>query len=266
MKKIPVAIVTGATRGIGRSIVDKLSSEGVCCIMVGSKLESFQHMHNNPVQLKGQMHWNRGIAIDLSEWPKWTQQTTYPGWHFSESPGRRSQPQPGSWALLDFDYTLYDLALMVNCAGVTQASPSILYGTDAMQRLMNINFLSAASLCNIASKRMARSRRYLEYAPHIINISSVVASPTVTPVPGTSLYAGSKAALSQYSRVLSAELARAGIRVSCVSPSLVAETDMIRNLPAKAKSVLESYFGAEHRQSPDDVASQVWDLYTSASS
>ncbi|SCV05686.1 LANO_0H12948g1_1 [Lachancea nothofagi CBS 11611] len=261
MSKIPVALVTGATRGIGRAIVDKLSSKGLCCIMVGSSMESFDLMRQKPLSISQDSQWHRGLAIDLAQWPYWTKQTSFSGVHFSGT--NETLHKNGKWSLLEMDNG-YDLAMLVNCAGIVQASPSVLCGTEQMQRLTNVNLLSAISMCNIASRRMMRSRRHLVRAPCIINISSVLGDPNVDPMPGTSLYSASKAALAQYSRVLSAELSRAGVSVHCISPSLVPGTDMIQNLNSMARSRLEAQFDAEKsHQSPQQIAKHVWDIYAS---
>ncbi|SCV03662.1 LAME_0H12222g1_1 [Lachancea meyersii CBS 8951] len=260
-----VALVTGATRGIGRAIVDRLSSSGISCIMVGSKMESFKQMNESPPMLPNNEQWHRGLAIDLGQWPKWTVEEKYSGFQYSR--GRHSgehETHAGNWPLLALEDG-YELAMLVNCAGVTQASPSALCRPLEMQRITNVNFLSAVSMCNAASKKMMRSRKRQDRAPCIINISSVLGGdPNVEPLPGTSIYSSTKAALAQYSRVLSAELAGAGIAVHCLSPSLVADTDMIQNLNTQAQARLHARFGDGNStgiQTKYDIAAEVWELY-----
>ncbi|CEP63927.1 3-oxoacyl-[acyl-carrier-protein] reductase (NADPH) LALA0_S09e05622g [Lachancea lanzarotensis] len=264
MSSQKVALVTGATRGIGRAIVDRLSREGMCCIMVGSKLESFRSMTENPPVLLHKEQWHRGLAIDLARWPHWVDEKQFSGIHFSkETHSSGHLPVSGTWPLLQLD-TGYELAMLVNVAGIAQASPSVLCGPMEMQKMVNINFLSAVSMCNAAVRRMIRSRKRLDRAPCIVNVSSVLGDPGVYPVTGTSVYSATKAALAQYSRVLAAEVADTGIRVECVSPSLVPDTDMIQSLSPQARERLFAQFGENndtHIQNKEEIATQIWELY-----
>ncbi|SCU81787.1 LAFA_0C07162g1_1 [Lachancea sp. 'fantastica'] len=259
-----VAIVTGATRGIGRAIVERLSKEGMSCIMVGSRIESFEPMSKNPPTLLNQEQWHRGLAIDFAQWPKWIDENQFRGIHFSEKmESNEHQAVTGSWPLLKLEPG-YELALLVNVAGITQASPSVLCSPLEMQKLMNINFFSAVSMCNAALRSMIRSRKRQSRAPCILNVSSVLGESSVDPVAGTSVYSATKAALAQYSRVLAAEVAGTGIRVHCVSPSLVPDTDMIQNLNDQARERLFAHFGDKpdtHIQTKDEIAAKVWQLY-----
>lgn len=263
MPRTPVALITGATRGIGRAIVDKLSAEGLSCLMVGSRKESFGPMTADLPVICRELQWHRGLVVDLAQWPQWTQQDRFDGFHFSSAPGARAyRCSDGAWPLLGLPPSS-ELALLVNCAGVTQASPALRCDASEIQRITNINYLSAVSLCNMAAKRMLRSRKHLSRPPCIVNISSILGDPATSALPGTALYSASKAALAQFSRTLSAELARAGIRVHCLSPSLVAQTDMVQTLEEDAKVRLESAFSQFPAQSPQQIASQVWKLYDS---
>ncbi|CUS20522.1 LAQU0S01e08504g1_1 [Lachancea quebecensis] len=263
MSKTPVALITGATRGIGRAIVDKLSSEGLSCVMVGSRKESFGPMKKSPPVICRESQWHRGLAIDLAQWPQWTHQDKFDGFHFSTAAGSHTyRCNDGAWPLLDFAPSS-ELALLVNCAGVTQASPALRCDASEIQQITNVNYLSAVSLCNMAAKRMLRSRKHLSRPPCIVNISSILGDPTAPVLTGTALYGASKAALAQFSRTLAAELARTGIRVHCLSPSLVAQTDMVRTLEDTSRARLQSTFGQFPVQSPQDIASQVWELYGS---
>lgn len=288
MTLVPVAVITGATRGIGRSIAAKLSREGMCCVIVGSSISSVKtgillgydvvrestgksllierdSLRTLKLDNVGQRH--RGVVIDLGLWPRWTEKKEFPGIEISRGSQDAELVKNDYASLFDFSHweqfssVRYSLELLVNCAGVTQQVLGIRTRTEEVQRIMNINFMSATSLSSSAAKVMIKHKIKNSTAkPCIINVSSILGHSKGIRLPGTSIYSASKAAIAQYSMVLSQELARSGVRVNCVSPKLVADTDMIRTLPEDTVHRLMDSLES-NTTSTDLIAAKVWELY-----
>lgn len=128
---------------------------------------------------------------------------------------------------------------------------------------MNINFLSTVSMCNLATRSMIRCRKHQGVFPlQIVNISSILGESDMI-VRGTSIYSASKAAVSQYSKVLSQEVSTLGIRVNTIAPGLVRDTDMIKNLSdSSQKGLMDIITTDSYRSSPQEIASSVWSIYS----
>lgn len=257
---IPVAIVTGASRGIGRAILQKLSREGVSCLAIASSKESIARINiGNPLFYANDEQRHRSLAIDLSQWPQWTYDSQFSGIDYQNADCE------SSYTLLDMlrswssPSKRYYLDLLVNCAGVTQTTLSLSTDPGSISRIMNVNFMSCVSLSNIAVKQMIRDRRYNKSTPSIINISSILSNEDQA-IPGTSIYAASKAALNQYSRVLSKETSKLNIAIETISPGLVADTDMIKKLDVESQARLHESI-SENSVKADDIALDVWNRY-----
>ena len=281
MNYVPVAVVTGATRGIGRAIASLLSRKGLACVLIGSSAESVRR-----VRVGEQLHFthpfqkHRALAIDLARWPEWTGESRFWGVDFSggETAGAvAGEAREGSFRLFpgpreqlwETPGAHYFVSLLVNCAGVSQHSLSVRTGPAQIQRIMNLNFASCVSLSNLAAKQMLHTVRQRVppqhcvapyVSPCIVNISSVLGAPQMA-IPGTTVYAASKAALSQYTRVLTQEVTSWGVRAACLEPGLVSGTDMTNELGADAQRQLVDGLIGLPTQTPEDVAAAVWQVY-----
>lgn len=279
-KGIPVAIITGGTRGIGKAIAKKLSLQGMSCISIGSSLSSI-----NAIDINDHLHFtspeqrHRSMAIDLTDWPNWTTQTrnskklTFPGYEYTDDLQRRFHENIPLFEEIwdkNASNTNYYVNLLVNCAGITQDSLSLRTSTDEISQIMNINFLSCVSLSNFVCKKMIRSQNLFKRGemaldhelpkpppPCIINISSILGEGTIQ-VPGTSIYSASKAALIQYTRTLSQETETWGIRALSMAPGLVTDTDMIQEMDPQTRQQLNLLMGLNCTTS-DVVADDIWE-------
>lgn len=273
MHHFPVAIVTGATRGIGKAISQRLSQEGLSCIMLGSTKESIKYINIGKDHLKLQSPHQRhcAMAIDFKKWPQWVACEPFNGIdYFGDKPPLEQKYSTvfepcDKWS---DDGNHYYVNLLINCAGLTQESLSVRTTSSQIQDIMNVNFMSSVTMTNLCIKNMMKSQRkwpglFTESArPTIINISSILQSGNMN-IPGTSVYSASKAALSRYTEVLAKEMEPRKIRCHTISPGLVKGTDMIRNLTVTSQEVLTGAIGANGMTTPAEVAQQVWSLYNS---
>ncbi|SMN17771.1 similar to Saccharomyces cerevisiae YKL055C OAR1 Mitochondrial 3-oxoacyl-[acyl-carrier-protein] reductase, may comprise a type II mitochondrial fatty acid synthase along with Mct1p [Maudiozyma saulgeensis] len=279
MNHIPVAVVTGATRGIGKAIASRLSKEGMSCILIGSTKQSIaqikvqEHLHFvNPYQK------HRALAIDLSQWPQWTLNSKgiYSGIDFQGDtsdkiiPGQYRLFPKVNQQLWETPRTQYYISLLVNCAGISQHSLSVRTPTEQIARIMNLNFASCVSLSNLSIKHMMKTVRQDLSSKHcipgyvppcIINISSILGEPKMT-IPGTTIYSASKAALTQYTRALTQEITTWGIRAESISPGLVTGTDMTNEMDPIAKAQLVDSLIGLPTHTPNEIATEVWKIYS----
>jgi len=111
--------------------------------------------------------------------------------------------------------------VVVNNAGVSAAVPSLITSGSVAEEVMRINFLGTFLVSREAAKVMIRHR-----FGRVINIASVACA---IHMEGASVYAASKSAVIEYSKVLARELAERNVTVNVVAPSLV-ETEMLEKL------------------------------------
>jgi len=185
----PIVIVTGGTRGIGRSIVERLHRDGYGILFThsasgdeASALEAELHRTGQPC---------RGLRLDVTA---------------DDAPAR----------IFAAAEELGDVVALVNNAGVTgRIGPIHELADDDLQRVVAVNLLAPVRLCREAARRWAgRTSRSA-----IVNISSVAAR---TGSPGEYVaYAATKAALETLTVGLAKELASARIHVNAVSPGTI---------------------------------------------
>ena len=117
------------------------------------------------------------------------------------------------------------LDVLVTSAGVGLTTLTVATGGKSAERVIRTNFLGTFFACREAAKIMVRQKH-----GRIVTIASV-AVPLA--IPGQSIYAGSKAAVIAFTRVLAREMAPFGVTCNVVSPSPI-ETDILADLPREA--------------------------------
>jgi len=199
-----VALVTGASRGIGRSIAVALAAEGAAIVV--------NYVAN--VAAAGAVV--RQIADD----------------------GGRAVAAGGDIAAPGVAETLFDTAersfgrvdILVCNAGVAAVTPLAAIRDADFERIYGVNVRSLVFLLRAAATRVADGGR-------IVTLSSTIAA---FPREGVALYASSKAAVRALTEVAAIELGPRGITANCVLPGMI-ETDMIAGLPpAHRESVAAS--------------------------
>lgn len=267
MIEIPYAIVTGATGGVGKAIVRKLTREGVNCIAIGSSTDSITKKlrFGDDLLFTGAHHRNRAVALDLARWDgEFNHSAATIEGYIAEgniSTSNKELVLSNALAFDNNDSNRYTLRVLVNCAGITQASVGIRMSPNVISNMINVNFASAVYLSNYAARLQMKqkSRKRLD----IINVSSILGGfgdKRNFMIQGTSIYSATKAALSQFTRVYGKEVERLSINCHDIAPGLIPETDMIKNLPERAQENLLRTINGEIT-TVDEVSEQVLRIY-----
>ncbi|WP_434309629.1 SDR family NAD(P)-dependent oxidoreductase [Hominifimenecus sp. rT4P-3] len=226
------AVITGASRGIGKAIVEKFASEGVNVWACASR---------------------RNEAME-QEWKHLAE--TYSVWirpvYFN-----LEQEEEIAQAVKRIRSDKETVDILVNCAGVPYGGLAQMTPLSDLRRVMEINFIAQISLIQKISKLMMRQKN-----GNIINIGSVGG---IEAREGYLAYGASKAAFLWSTRLLSKELARYGIRVNAVAPGLI-ETDMGNYKTEEEKNKVLSGISMQRMGIPEEVACAVWFLASEESS
>jgi 3-oxoacyl-[acyl-carrier protein] reductase len=198
-----VAIVTGASRGIGRAISVALAQENATIVLAARSIQQLQKTADQVTEAGGEA---RIVHVELTEEQSIQNLIQVTG----EKLGRRD--------------------ILVNNAGVTHSAPLEKTSTEDWQRCITINARAPFILCRESLTLLRKSQ-----AAHIINIASVVG---VKGYPLQSAYTASKHALRGMTISLAEELRGSNIRVHLLCPGGV-DTDMVDNVrPDIAKDEL----------------------------
>ncbi len=184
--KDKIAVVTGASKGIGAGIAKALASEGAAVVVNYSSARSDADKVVSDIRSQG----GKAIAVqaDVSK---------------AADVGRLFQETKKAFGKLD---------VLVNNAGVYQFSPIGDFTEEQFRRLFDTNVLGVL----LASREAAK--HFGDGGGAIINIGSAVTQ--VTP-PASSVYTGTKAAVDAITRVLAKELGPKKIRVNSINPGMV---------------------------------------------
>lgn len=215
-----VALVTGASRGIGRAIAAELGSQGAIVAGTATTEEGAQAIAEFFASqgVKG-----AGFCLDVSS----TEAV--------ESVLEKIAADLGSAPLI-----------LVNNAGITRDNLLMRMKEDEWGSVINTNLNSLYRVCRVALKAMTKARW-----GRIINISSVVAS---SGNPGQTNYAASKAAVEGFSRSLAREIGSRGITVNSIAPGFI-DTDMTRALTEKQIETLLVQIPLARFGKPEEIAS-----------
>jgi len=211
-------IVTGATGGIGNSIVKKLNELGANLLATGTKNEKLDELKKNFKNIKT-------LKFDISQSD--TIET------FIENASKE----------LDGN-----LDCIINNAGITQDNLAIRMNLDEWKKVIDINLTSTFLMCKFAIKKMLKNKK-----GKIINITSVVGH---TGNLGQSNYTASKAGIIAMSKSLAIEYAKKNININCISPGFI-KTAMTEKIDEKYKESIISKIPCARLGEPDDIANAV---------
>jgi len=216
-----VALVTGASRGIGQAIALNLGNRGFTVVGTAT---SESGAANISAYLAEHSIMGEGVCLDVSS---------------DESVA----------ALMENISVKYALpTVLVNNAGITKDNLLMRMKVDEWSDVIDTNLSSMYRLCKACVKGMTKARW-----GRIINISSVVGSSGNA---GQTNYAASKAGIEGFSRALAKEIGSRGITVNAVAPGFI-ETDMTKNLPQKQAEALLSSIPLGRLGQPEEIAAMV---------
>ena len=214
-----VALVTGASRGIGRAIATTLAGRGLKVIGTATTASGAAAIHEVLAPLGG-----RGVALDVND--------------------AAAVDATMDALLKDFGA----LHVLVNNAGITRDTLAMRMKDDDWDAVIDTN-LKAVFRMSRAVMRPMMKQRY----GRIVNITSVVGASGNA---GQANYAAAKAGVAGMTRALARELGSRGITVNCVAPGFIA-TDMTEVLPEAQKAALLSQIPLGQLGKPEDIAEAV---------
>ncbi len=218
-----LVLVTGASRGIGKSIAELFAKNG--CIVIGTAT-TVTGAENITSNLKKMGDLNKGFVLDISN--------------------RESIDE--LLASITETYNLKGPDVLINNAGVTKDNLVLRMKDEEWDKVINTNLSGVFNLTKACVKSMIKNRW-----GRIINISSVVGS---IGNPGQVNYSAAKAGLIGMSKALAKEVASRGITVNIVSPGYI-ETDMTETLTDEQKGKLSDNIPLGRVGSTLDVAMAV---------
>ena len=214
-----VALVTGATRGIGAAIAAELAARGVKVIGTATTQEGANRIETALAPSGGQ-----GRVLDVTD-------------------------VAALDALVDAIVARHGgIQILVNNAGITRDNLTMRLKDDDWDMVIDTNLKAVFRLSRAVVRPMMKQR----YG-RIINITSVVGA---AGNPGQANYAAAKAGLAGMSRALARELGSRNITVNCVAPGFI-DTDMTASLPEAQQKALLGQIPLGHLGKPHDIAQAV---------
>jgi 3-oxoacyl-[acyl-carrier protein] reductase len=216
-----VALVTGASRGIGKAIAIELGRQGATVVGTATG-EAGAHAIGNYLAEAGIA--GAGMVLNVND----ALQTD---------------------AVLEEIHKRFgEIAILVNNAGITRDNLLLRMKDDEWDEILNTNLKSVYRLSKAVLRAMMKARH-----GRIINISSVVG---VTGNPGQCNYAAAKAGMLGFSKSLAREVGSRNITVNCVAPGFI-ETDMTRVLPEAQREALIGQVPLGRLGQVEDIAAAV---------
>ena len=219
-------IITGASGGIGNSIVEKLYECGVNILATGTKVEKLE-------ELKSKFENIKILKFDISKHEK-----------IEEFINNATDTLGGS------------LDCIVNNAGITKDNLGIRMSLEEWKKVIDINLTSVFLMSKYSIKKMLKNK-----SGKIINITSIVGH---TGNVGQANYTASKAGIVAMSKSLAIEYSKKNININCISPGFIS-TAMTDQIDQKFKETIISKIPSNRLGKPEDIANAVVFLSSSLS-
>ena len=216
-----IALVTGASRGIGREIAAELARRGAVVIGTATSEAGAQDITQ---WLSAMGARGRGLALNVA------------------------QPQSVDAVLKEIEGAEGAPTILVNNAGITRDNLLLRMKNEEWDDLINTNLASVFRLSKGVLRGMMKARR-----GRIVSIASVVG---VMGNAGQTNYAAAKAGIIGFSKSLAREVGSRGITVNVVAPGFIA-TDMTASLPAEQQEQLTRQIALGRLGAPADIAHAV---------
>ena len=211
-------IVTGASGGIGISIVKKLNECGANILASGRREEKLEELNSNYKNVNT-------LKFDISQSDKVEE--------FIESATKKLGG---------------NLDCIVNNAGITRDNLAIRMSLDEWKKVIDTNLTSTFLLSKFSIKKMLKNK-----SGKIVNVTSVVAH---TGNLGQANYTASKSAIIAMSKSLAIEYAKKNININCISPGFI-KTAMTDKIDEKFKDTIISKIPSARLGEPEDIANAV---------
>ncbi|MFL2495380.1 MAG: 3-oxoacyl-ACP reductase FabG [Porticoccaceae bacterium] len=219
--QLKVALVTGASRGIGRAIADALAGAGFAVIgtatsSAGAEQITARFVEKNFV--------GQGMVLNVND------------------------VASISLLLKEVEENFGAPTVLVNNAGITKDNILLRMKEDEWSDVVNTNLNAVFRLSKACVRAMTKAKW-----GRIVNISSVVGSMGNS---GQSNYSATKAGVEGFSRALAKELGSRNITVNTVAPGFI-DTDMTKNLPVASKDAMLSQIPLARLGEPSEIADVV---------
>jgi 3-oxoacyl-[acyl-carrier protein] reductase len=214
-----IALVTGASRGIGAAIADRLAALGATVFGTATTESGAQAIGERLAA-----HGGHGRVLNVTD-------------------------PAAIEALIDgIAKQIGAVSVLVNNAGITRDQLLMRMKEDDWSAIIETNLTSVFRTSKAVMRGMMKARK-----GRIISIASVVG---VTGNPGQANYAAAKAGIIAFSKSLAREIGSRGITVNVVAPGFI-DTDMTRALPEEQRTALLSGIALGHLGEPNDIAEAV---------
>ncbi|WP_456377507.1 3-oxoacyl-ACP reductase FabG [Thiolapillus sp.] len=221
MPENTVALVTGASRGIGRAIATRLGAQGITVIGTATTDAGAEAISTcfREAGINGE-----GMKLDVSD---------------SDSVNSVVASVAEKYA---------PITILVNNAGITRDNLLLRMSPEEWDAVINTNLSSLYRVCKACIRGMMKAR-----AGRIVNISSVVGSSGNA---GQTNYSATKAGMLGFTKSLAQEIGSRGITVNAVSPGFI-DTDMTKELPEAQRKALLAAIPLGRLGSPEEIAAAV---------
>jgi len=213
-----IALVTGASRGIGKAIADKLGAAGMTVVGTATSDDGAAAISD---RFKAAGITGSGMKLNVTD------------------------AEACSTVIADITEQYGAITVLVNNAGITRDNLFMRMKDDEWDDVIATNLNSVFRLTKLVIKPMVKAR-----AGRIINIASVVG---LTGNAGQANYAAAKSGLIGFGKSLAREIGSRGITVNTIAPGFI-ESDMTSALPEEQQAKLKAEIALGRLGSPDDIA------------
>jgi 3-oxoacyl-[acyl-carrier protein] reductase len=214
-----IALVTGATRGIGAAIAERLARDGARVIGTATTAEGAARIAANLAPSGG-----RGLVLDVVK------------------------PDSIEAAIEDIEAKEGAVGILCNNAGITRDTLLLRMKEEDWDAVLDTNLASVFKLSKAVLRGMMKARK-----GRIVSITSIVG---LTGNPGQANYAAAKAGILGFTKSLAREVGSRGITVNAVAPGFI-DTDMTRALAEAQRAALNTQIPLGRLGQPADIAAAV---------
>jgi len=216
-----IALVTGASRGIGKAIAQALGAQGMTVVGTATSDSGAEAISDS---LAASGITGRGMCLDVSD------------------------DASVETAIKTIGDEFGTVTVLVNNAGITRDNLLMRMKPEEWDAVINTNLSSLYRVCKACLRPMMKAK-----TGRIVNIASVVG---VSGNAGQTNYAAAKAGMIGFTKSLAQEVGSRGITVNAVAPGFI-DTDMTRELPEAQKEALLSAIPLARLGQPEEIAAAV---------